>query len=331
MRSKKNVETIKLVTGETLKAEFNNYKDMAISAVDWTLFCSYQLKPNFSEGEYKILQLPSMQIVSTSMTGGIMFDYVLPKDCITISVLKKISKKACIDQMKLRSDMIVITDDVKKYNFMCSDDVEIFDISFNKNLNGRLIKILSDSVDKYYVDEDKKIGLLIENIINKHTNTTISKQNSRKIEVEITNAMLKLFEVQEAQIPSFTKSEEIAIKIKQELFMHMDWTMTISYLTNEYNISEKSLQNAFKSLFGITPNQFIRLLKLNIVNHELMQSSFHTTSVQKIARKWGFEHMGRFSKYYSDLFGEKPSVVLRADMQRDLGNLHCVERKEEIV
>ena len=79
MRSKKNVETTKLKKGETLKKEFDTYVDMAENAVDWTLFCSYQLKPNFLEGIYKILQLPSMQIAYTNMEGGIMFDYVAPE------------------------------------------------------------------------------------------------------------------------------------------------------------------------------------------------------------------------------------------------------------
>ena len=35
------------------------------------------------------------------------------------------------------------------------------------------------------------------------------------------------------------------------------------------------------------------------------------TSVMKIAQKWGFAHMGRFSQYYTELFGENPSVTLK--------------------
>jgi hypothetical protein len=96
MRSKKNIETTVLQSGETLEKSFDNYVEMAEHAVDWTLFCSYQLKANFSEGIYKILQLPSMQIAYTNMEGGIMFDFVVPKDCITLSLMKDISQKACI-------------------------------------------------------------------------------------------------------------------------------------------------------------------------------------------------------------------------------------------
>jgi len=333
MRSKKNVETITLQAGETLKKEFDNYVVMAENAVDWTLFCSYQLKPNFSEGIYKILQLPSMQIAYTNMEGSIMFDYVAPEECITFSLMKNISQKACIDQMKLETGMIAIVNDKKIYNFMCSAQVEILDISLNKNADPTLIKKLTQSVDKYYIDSDQKITSLIKGFITKFSDSgsPLDTQTSMEIEKQITESMLKLLDVQEAQTPHFTKSEKTAIKIKKDLFKHMDQTMSVETLAEKYTISVKSLQNAFKSLYGLRPNEFMRLLKLNLVHHELTQSKSSQTSVLKVARKWGFAHMGRFSKFYTELFGENPSITLKnINPIVDGMHTHCVERKEEI-
>ncbi len=51
----------------------------------------------------------------------------------------------------------------------------------------------------------------------------------------------------------------------------------------------------------------------------------------RVAQKWGFRHMGKFSKYYTELFGENPSVTLKTKPIIDGMNEHCVERKEEIV
>jgi AraC-like DNA-binding protein len=333
MRSKKNVETTKLKKGETLKKEFDNYVEMATSAVDWTLFCSYQLKPNFSEGVHKIIQLPSMQIAYTDMSGGIMFDYVAPEECITFSVMKNISQKACIDQMKLETGMIIATDDKKRYNFMCSDRVELFDISLNKNTNPVLLKKLEKAIDKYYLDSDKKITLFITDLINKFSEIpALDSKTSLKIEAELTEVMLQLLHTQEAQIPYFTKSETIALEIKQKLFKHMDGRTNIKSLAKDYTISTKSLQNAFRSLFDITPNAFARLLKLNLVHHELIHSTSSDTSVQFIAQKWGFSHMGRFSKYYKELFSENPSHTLKTAIPKIDGiQIHCVERQEEML
>jgi AraC-like DNA-binding protein len=334
MRSKKNVETTKLKEGEYLEKQFDNYIDMATSAVDWTLFCSYQLQPIFSEGIHKVLQLPSMQLAYTNMLGGIMFDYVAPEECITFSVMKKISQKACINQMKLETGMIAVVNDKKVYNFICSSQVEIFDISLNKNANPTLIKQLTQAVDRYYVDSEKRITSLLESFFATYTEAEepLDAETSRQIEKQITEALFTLLDTQEAQTPRFTKSEKIVLKIKNDVFKHMDRTMSVEDLAKKYTISMKSLQNAFKSLYGLKPNTFMRLLKLNLVHHDLMRNDSTQSSVLEIARKWGFKHMGRFSKYYKELFGENPSVTLKSPKPQINGmNAHCVERKEEVL
>jgi len=333
MRSKKNVETTKLKEGETLNKEFNNYVEMAENAVDWTLFCSYQLKPSHSEGYYKILQLPSMQIASTCIDGGIMFNFVVPEECITFSVLKHVKKKACIEQMKLETGMIAVIDDKKKYNILYSDTVEVFDISLNKKAHPELLKKLENAVDNYYIDTNQTVAKQLDNIVNRYAHTTtINSEAGEDIEAEVTQSILNILNTQEAQTPHFTKSEKIAIEIKQKLFKHMDHTMSVETLAKNHNISVKSLQNAFKSLFGLRPNEYMRLLKLNLVHHELTQSNASHTSVQKVARKWGFRHMGRFSKYYTELFGENPSITLKNKNPLIHGiNTHCVERQEEML
>ena len=334
MRSKKNVETTKLKEGETLNKEFNNYVEMAENAVDWTLFCSYQLKPSHSEGVYKIIQLPSMQIVYSQMDGGVMFDYVSPEDCITFSIMKNITQTAGTDHIKLKTGMIAVTDDKKRYNFHCSGPVELLDISLRKDADPRLLKKLTKAVDKYYIDSELKMTTLIKSFITEFvTNeTTLERELSMQMQMQISEAMLKLLEEQEAQTPHFTKSEKIAIEIKQKLFKHMDHTMSVETLAKNHNISVKSLQNAFRFLYGLRPNEYMRLLKLNLVHHELTQSNASHTSVQKVARKWGFRHMGRFSKYYTELFGENPSITLKTKSPLIDGmNTHCVERKEEIL
>jgi AraC-like DNA-binding protein len=333
MRSKKNVETLKMQKGEYHEKEFDNYLDMATHAVDWTLFCTYQLQPSFSEGIYKILQLPSMQIAYTVMSGGIMFDYVAPEGTITFSVMHRISHKASLDQMKLETGMIAVVDDSKIYNFICSEGVEIYDISLNEEADPKLRSLLCDAVDRYYLDSDGQIGELLEVIIERwgEKSTALDESDSHEIEATITDAMLRLLETQKPGTPRFTSSEKRALAVKQRLFRHMDHTMSVASLAQEYKISERSLQNAFHSLFGIQPNRFIRLLKLNHVRHELMQGDSSRTSVTRVARKWGFTHMGRFTHYYTELFGENPSFTLKTvNPIIDGMHIRCVERREEM-
>ncbi len=78
MRSKKNVKTVKLEEGMFHEVEFDNYMDMAKHAVEWTLLCSYELKPNSLNDNYKILSLPNMQISYSHLRGSVMYNYMHP-------------------------------------------------------------------------------------------------------------------------------------------------------------------------------------------------------------------------------------------------------------
>ena len=130
---------------------------------------------------------------------------------------------------------------------------------------------------------------------------------------------------------TFQRGEKIAYDIRRQLYEHMDGNMKISDLAKQHHISERGLQNAFNSLFGFTPKLFMRQLKLNLVRHELSYNVSEKTTIIRIANKWGFIHMGRFSQYYTELFEENPSETLKRsfkDAKAFTGE--CVARKEEM-
>ena len=111
----------------------------------------------------------------------------------------------------------------------------------------------------------------------------------------------------------------------------MDGKINIASLSEQHQVSQQTLQNSFKSLFGFTPQRFLRLLKLNLVHHDLREASTEKDSVSKVALKWGFMHMGRFSRYYTELFGENPSVTLKTYYFKENSmTSECTMRKEEI-
>lgn len=332
MRSKKNVETIKLQDGEYLEKKFDNYIDMATNAVDWTIFCNYELKPKSSNGIYKILSLPNIQIVYSKYNGGAMHNFVTPYDTVTFSIVASLKHKACLDQIKLKTDDIVIMNDTQQHNFIYSDEIEVFDISFKKNGNPQLYEELSSVVNKLFIDENKKIALFFQTIIDKYSKSKkLNKKTSMEVEKKIISTVSKLLYTQEAKTPKLTKSEKITLQIREKFFNHMDINIDIKGLAKEHHISEKSLQNSFNSLFGFTPKQFLLLLKLNLVRHELVKSSSKNITVSRVAQKWGFKHMGRFAKYYKSLFVENPSQTLKRENPFNDGmNAVCVNTKEEI-
>jgi AraC family ethanolamine operon transcriptional activator len=75
-------------------------------------------------------------------------------------------------------------------------------------------------------------------------------------------------------------------------------------------VSQRTLEYAFKQAMGLTPGKYLGVLRLNGAHHALSGAQRGEHTVTEIALNWGFTHMGRFSAYYSALFGETPSMTL---------------------
>jgi AraC family ethanolamine operon transcriptional activator len=75
-------------------------------------------------------------------------------------------------------------------------------------------------------------------------------------------------------------------------------------------VSERTLENAFRQVMGLTPMSYLVRLRLHRVRQSLLAGTHGTTTVSTEATKWGFWHFGEFSRAYKDCFGELPSDTL---------------------
>jgi len=88
-------------------------------------------------------------------------------------------------------------------------------------------------------------------------------------------------------------------------------TVTVAQLVAIAGVSPRTLELAFGDTFDLTPNRFLRLLRLHAARRALTVSEPHATTVASVADRNGFIQHGRFSVYYRELFGESPSETLR--------------------
>ncbi|WP_236970357.1 response regulator [Membranihabitans marinus] len=79
---------------------------------------------------------------------------------------------------------------------------------------------------------------------------------------------------------------------------------TVQYVSQQINLSERQLNRRLKSLSGLSPNQYIREVKLLNARHLLEHKSLGT--VAEVAYASGFNSPSYFSKIYYDRFGQKP-------------------------
>lgn len=87
-------------------------------------------------------------------------------------------------------------------------------------------------------------------------------------------------------------------------------TIRVADLCRTAGVSERTLQYAFRSEFGLSPMAYLHARRLHGVRAELLRSAPQRGIIARVARAHGLRHAGRFSSDYRDLFGELPAHTL---------------------
>ncbi|WP_394063122.1 AraC family transcriptional regulator [Alcaligenes sp. WGS1538] len=105
-------------------------------------------------------------------------------------------------------------------------------------------------------------------------------------------------------LPRHLKKVEAYLQDKAHL------PITVDELSAVAGVSARTLQQAFRDHYGLSPMQYLRQVRLDRLRHELMHSDQVHLSLADLAMRWGFAHQGRFSAEYRSRFGETPSQTL---------------------
>jgi len=89
---------------------------------------------------------------------------------------------------------------------------------------------------------------------------------------------------------------------------------SISELCLVAHVSERRLREAFSQEYDVPPSRFFRERALNEARRRLNHDDPDTATVTEVATSLGFDHLGRFSGYYKELFGECPSMTLHTSV-----------------
>jgi AraC-like DNA-binding protein len=92
---------------------------------------------------------------------------------------------------------------------------------------------------------------------------------------------------------------------------HLGERMYVSQLCDAGQSTERQLQRAFRAVYGVSPNRFVKLRRLHFARRALRNAEAHgKPTVGDVATRFGFDDFGRFAIAYHALFGEVPSATL---------------------
>lgn len=92
--------------------------------------------------------------------------------------------------------------------------------------------------------------------------------------------------------------------------------LRISALCQNLDVSQRTLEQVFKDRLDLTPQRYLRLLRLHAARRVLMSCAGARDGVAVAAASVGFPQPGRFSAYYCEHFGEQPSETLLGASRR---------------
>ncbi len=120
-------------------------------------------------------------------------------------------------------------------------------------------------------------------------------------------ALLDTRAVDRAVSSSFQRRQRIVAKARDLVLAQHDQAITVPQLCEQLFVSRRTLQYCFEDVLGMSPMQYLRLIRLNGARRHLRQASAQSLTVQDVAADWGFWHFSQFSSDYRKLFGQCPS------------------------
>ncbi len=102
----------------------------------------------------------------------------------------------------------------------------------------------------------------------------------------------------------------VARQARDYLEDHYQHPVRLADLCGELDVSLRTMQRAFVDYYQVPPYDYLKKLRLNRAQRELLAGEADAVSVTEVALKHGYSHLSRFARDYREIFGELPSDTL---------------------
>ncbi|MTV36025.1 helix-turn-helix domain-containing protein [Duganella radicis] len=110
------------------------------------------------------------------------------------------------------------------------------------------------------------------------------------------------------------KALHVVSKAREYIDANPDRPVTVLDLCNRTYTSRRTLQYCFTQVIGMSPAAYLKVVRLNGLQRDLL-SSGGTRTIGDMAARWGFWHLSQLSLDYKRLFGELPSETVKRALQ----------------
>lgn len=135
----------------------------------------------------------------------------------------------------------------------------------------------------------------------------------RWVEHSLLGHLVEQFRRRKAGPPPSASRTRVVRNAEQYLLAADAGRVAIPDLCRAVGVSRRTLEYAFRTIYGVSPLQYMQARQLAMVRRALRDARPDWGAVKRAAYEAGFTEMGRFSVAYRHFFQESPSSTLRGD------------------
>lgn len=301
------------------KTSFTNFELYQESANQWELDFRPLSKGNFF-AQLSMYFSNHIQISRTSMQSTVEQFGLTPKNFRSIAI--PVSKDVHFNwfHKEVRGNQIIIFPKDRTIEAVSYANFDVFVISINEVLlQSNLAQLnFKNCIQLFKGDEEivqtsstaiQQLRFLINSIFVVHHTEELYKTK----ENTIVYALLKTMEQSRVSSKNrmMKRSDKALHNVVDYIQSNIRHTPAISELCRIANISERSLEYAFKRKYQLTPLQYIKANKMHCIKKDLLSAENRGINISLIASGYNFWHMGQFAADFKKQYNCLPSDLLR--------------------
>jgi len=136
---------------------------------------------------------------------------------------------------------------------------------------------------------------------------------ARAIELGLIQTLVTCLTTARAVTHGYAKRRHarIMVRFEEVLAEHLSRPLQMPELCALVVVSDRTLRLCCTQFLGMSPTQYVLLLRLDAVRRALRDANPHNANVAEIAHRFGFAELERFSETYQATFGEAPLTTLQ--------------------
>jgi AraC-like DNA-binding protein len=121
--------------------------------------------------------------------------------------------------------------------------------------------------------------------------------------------------------PSMHRGADLIARFDELIRSQPESDLSTLQVATALNVSDRFLRKCCARHLGMSPMSYVRLHRMQLVNHALRQGASPTVRVADVAKHFGFHNPSRFADAYRELYGELPDETLQRASRRGLPNI----------